>query len=114
MSSELVPVNPSGECPCKYRKNGVGAFVRTNTLTAADLGHPNPLYEGRGPEVADAIAHQPSGQSICGGPDGAIGCRVEPPPPTTQPTGSSSTWAIVLAVIVAMALALYFVARRRG
>lgn len=96
----IGPVNPSGECPCKYRKNGVGALVRTNTITAADLGHPNPLYEGRGPEVAAALEHRPSGQAQ--------------PPAAGQPTGSSSTWAIVLAVIVALALALYFVARRRG
>lgn len=107
MSSEIVPTNPSGECPCKYKKNGVGAFVR----------------DQRAPAPVEVTALRPSGQAaespaFMGATDSEVlrqadSLRDNPLSGTGASKGSSS-WALALVVALAIAAALFFFMRRKG
>lgn len=91
MSSEIVPTNPSGECPCKYKKNGVGAFVR----------------DQRAPAPVEVTALRPSGQ-VAEPPSSMVTNQA------ASASKSSSSWALALVVALAIAAALFFFMRRKG
>lgn len=105
MSSEIVPTNPSGECPCKYKKNGVGAFVR----------------DQRAHTPVEVTALRPSGQAAesplpMGATDAEVLRQAESlrENPSSGSSKGSSSWMIALAAALAIAVALFLFMRRKG
>lgn len=121
MSNEIVPVTPSGECPCKYKKNGVGAFVRDSApvnvrVAPEDPGHPSSLYEQFSSQFASALrASGQAGDSSMPLPMGTTDAEIlrQAELLRSRPAPSSPSWPIVLAVALAIAGALYYFARRK-